>query len=305
VIALVAAPTNLGLRPPQPSSVPGCAKAPEALREAGLHSRLVEAGAVDAGVVLSGRYVDDADPAAGRVRNQDALVDHSRRLATRLEHLLAAGHSPLVLGGDCSLLVSAGLALRRRGGYGLVHIDGHTDFRHPGNNAVCLSLAGEDLAAAVGQHWPAVANLDGLSPYFSAPDVVHIGCRDDDEHLAETRQLLGAVIPARQVRKDGAEGTARTARAVVGQGHLAGYWLHLDVDVLDPEHLPAVDSPDPGGLGPKELTALLAALAPAAVGAQVTVFDPDLDPDGRYAKMLTDVLATGLGHLGTARTSPG
>lgn len=305
MIALVAAPTNLGLRPPQPSSVPGCAKAPEALREAGLHSRLVEAGAVDAGVVLSGRYVDDADPAAGRVRNQDALVDHSRRLATRLEHLLAAGHSPLVLGGDCSLLVSAGLALRRRGGYGLVHIDGHTDFRHPGNNAVCLSLAGEDLAAAVGQHWPAVANLDGLSPYFSAPDVVHIGCRDDDEHLAETRQVLGAVIPARQVREDGAEGTARTARAVVGRGHLAGYWLHLDVDVLDPEHLPAVDSPDPGGLGPKELTALLAALAPAAIGAQVTVFDPDLDPDGRYANMLTDVLATGLGHLGTARTSPG
>ena len=305
MIALVAAPTNLGLRPPQPSSVPGCAKAPEALREAGLQSRLVEAGAVDAGVVLPGRYVDDGDPAAGRVRNQDALVDHSRRLATRLEHLLAAGHSPLVLGGDCSLLVGTGLALRRRGGYGLVHIDGHTDFRHPGNSAVCLSLAGEDLAAAVGQHWPAVANLDGLSPYFSAPDVVHIGCRDNDEHLAETRQLLGAVIPARQVREDGVEGIARTARAVVGRGHLAGYWLHLDVDVLDPEHLPAVDSPDPGGLDPKELTALLAALAPAAVGAQVTVFDPDLDPDGRYAHLLSDVLATGLGHLGTARTSPG
>jgi arginase len=305
VIALVAAPTNLGLRPPQPSSVPGCAKAPEALREAGLHSRLVEAGAVDAGVVLSGRYVDDGDPSAGRVRNQDALVDHSRRLATRLEHLLAAGHSPLVLGGDCSLLVSAGLALRRRGGYGLVHIDGHTDFRHPGNSEVCLSLAGEDLAAAVGRHWPAVANLDGLSPYFSAPDVVQIGCRDNDEHLVETRRLLGAVIPARQIREDGAEGTARTARAVVGRGHLAGYWLHLDVDVLDPEHLPAVDSPDPGGLDPTELTALLAALAPAAVGAQVTVFDPDLDPDGRYAHMLTDVLAAGLGHLGTARTRPG
>jgi arginase len=55
VIALVAAPTNLGLRPPQPSSVPGCAKAPEALREAGLHARLVAAGAIDAGVVLPGR----------------------------------------------------------------------------------------------------------------------------------------------------------------------------------------------------------------------------------------------------------
>jgi arginase len=36
MIALACAPTNLGLRPPQPTSVPGCAKAREALREAGL-----------------------------------------------------------------------------------------------------------------------------------------------------------------------------------------------------------------------------------------------------------------------------
>ena len=62
-IAMLAAPTNLGLRPPQPSSVPGCAKAPEALREAGLHRRMLAAGAIDAGVVLAGRYVDDGDPA--------------------------------------------------------------------------------------------------------------------------------------------------------------------------------------------------------------------------------------------------
>jgi hypothetical protein len=55
-----------------------------------------------------------------------------------------------------------------------------------------------------------------------------------------------------------------SAGAGVGRGHLAGYWLHLDVDVLDPGHLPAVDSPEPGGLSPEELTALLAALAPAA-----------------------------------------
>ena len=46
MMALVSAPSNLGLRPPQPTSVPGCAKAPEALREAGLFQRLGEFGAV-------------------------------------------------------------------------------------------------------------------------------------------------------------------------------------------------------------------------------------------------------------------
>lgn len=122
-MALVSAPSNLGLRPPQPTSVPGCAKAPEALREAGLFQRLAEFGAVDAGVVLPGRYADDAAP--GRLRNQGLIVEHARRLAERIGALQQAGQIPLVIGGDCSLLVAAGLALRRAGRYGLAHLDGH------------------------------------------------------------------------------------------------------------------------------------------------------------------------------------
>lgn len=303
VIALLSAPTNLGLRPPEPNSVPGCAKAPEALREAGLHGRLAAAGAVEAGVVLPGRYVDDADPAAGRVRNQQTLVDHARRLAGRLGQLLDAGSAPLVLGGDCSLLIGAGLALSRRGRHGLVHLDGHTDFRHPGNSDVCASLAGEDLAAAVGRHWPAVADLEGHQPYFAPGDVVHAGCRENDEHLDETHQVLGGVLPAAQIHQGGVDAAARLIRDVADARHLDGYWLHLDVDVLDPQHLPAVDSPDPGGLDPDELVGLLAVLAPGAVGAQVTVFDPDLDPDGRYARLLTEIVATGFRELGTERRS--
>jgi arginase len=109
-----------------------------------------------------------------------------------------------VVGGDCSLLVAAGLALRRAGGYGLVHLDGHTDFRHPGNSAACASLAGEDLAAAVGRHWPAVADLDGLGPSFQPSDVVHAGCRDQDEHLTEVGGLLAMAVPASVIVGGGA-----------------------------------------------------------------------------------------------------
>ena len=65
--------------------------------------------------------------------------------------------------------------------------------------------------------------------------------------------------------------------------------------------MPAVDSPAPGGLDPAELIGLLAALAPRAAGAQITVFDPDLDPDGRHAALLADIADTGLGQLGSAR----
>lgn len=64
--------------------------------------------------------------------------------------------------------------------------------------------------------------------------------------------------------------------------------------------MPAVDSPDPGGLTVDALVALLRALAPGAIGASVTVFDPDLDPTGEYAALLADVVVDGFGELGTA-----
>ena len=296
VIAFLSAPSGLGLRPPVPGSVPGTSKAPEALREAGLAARLMENNARDAGVILPGRYVDDdATRPAGRVRNEKAMVDHARRLAERLDQILEAGDAPLVIGGDCSILLGVGLALAKRGGHsGLVHVDGHTDFRHPGNSDECASVAGEDLAAAVGMHWPAISNIDGKGPYFAASRAAHIGHRENDEAASEVRRTLGLAISASEAMTASPADIAARVHKTTG----ADYWLQIDVDVLDPSVMPAVDSPDPGGLGVDELVRLLEQLAPRAIGASVTVFDPDLDPDGDYAVLLSNIIVAGLSSLG-------
>jgi arginase len=291
VIAILSAPSNLGLRPPVPGSTPGTSKAPEALREAGLVAEVADAGARDAGVVLAGRYVDDdLTRPTGIVRNQEAMIDHARRLARRITALLDAGDTPLVLGGDCSVLLGIGLATSARGGIGLVHLDGHTDFRHPGNSDECASVAGEDLAAAVGLHWPAIADIDGAGPYFVPERTVHVGHRRDDGEAAEATRVLGLVVSAEEAQASAPGQLASDVRAVAG----TRYWLQVDVDILDPSVMPAVDSPDPGGLTAAELTALLQHLAPHAIGISITVFDPDLDPSGDHARTLTDILTTGL-----------
>lgn len=108
--------------------------------------------------------------------------------------------------------------------------------------------------------------------------------------------MLGAVVSAREARETAPAAVAARLLAVAG----AGYWLQLDVDILDPGVMPAVDSPDPGGLDTDELSALLQELAPHAVGASITVFDPDLDPDGRYARLLTELLVGPLAAVGSA-----
>ena len=58
--------------------------------------------------------------------------------------------------------------------------------------------------------------------------------------------------------------------------------------------MPAVDSPDPGGIDAGQLTELISALAPRATGMSITVFDPDLDPDGSYARLLVNIITKGL-----------
>jgi arginase len=297
VITIVSAPSNLGLRPPETGSVPGTSKAPEALREAGLFQLLTSGGAVDGGAVVPGRYVDDdATRPTGHVRNEVQLVEHARRLANRIASVIADGSAPLVLGGDCSLLIASGLALKSQGSAGLIHIDGHTDFRHPGNSDDCASVAGEDLAAVIGLHWPAIGDIDGCGPYFLSANTAHIGCRDSDQDADEARSLLGLVLPAREAIEIGMDAVAQAARFTAGS---FGYWLHVDVDVLDPSFMPAVDSPDSGGLNPDQLIELLRGLAPYAIGAQVTVFDPDHDPDGKYAALLTDIITMGMTSLGS------
>lgn len=109
--------------------------------------------------------------------------------------------------------------------------------------------------------------------------------------------MLGDVLPASEVIRAGGTAAALQTRSVPGLGD--GYWVQVDVDVLDPTHMPAVDSPDAGGLGPTQLVDLLVGLLPWAQGVSVTVFDPDLDPDGRHAATLTAVLVASLPLIGT------
>jgi hypothetical protein len=60
-------------------------------------------------------------------------------LADQIEAILDNGEFPVVLGGDCSLLLGTALALRRRGRYGVLYIDGDADFYRPEVNPVCVA----------------------------------------------------------------------------------------------------------------------------------------------------------------------
>lgn len=289
-LVVIDAPSNLGLRPPEEGSVPGCYKLAGALRDHRLLSRL---GAEDDGVVVPPRY--RARWNSMTVRNAEAIAGYSRSLAERVGAILDLGSFPIVLGGDCSILLGNALALRRRGRYGLVFIDGHLDFRHLGNSDAVGAAAGEDLALVTGRGVDELVNIDGLRPYVSERDVVALGARQGDEYTEEVRSLGIPVTLAPAIRDRAAE-VAAEALAHLEAAGVDGFWIHLDLDALDCELLPAVDSPEPNGLRFGDLSSLLRQLVASdlAAGIELTIFDPDLDPDGSQARAVTDVIVVAL-----------
>jgi arginase len=283
-LVLLDAPSNLGLRPPAEGAVPGVYKLAGALRDQRLLERL---GAREGGVVVPPRYHSQWEPGAG-VRNEEAIARYSRRLAERLERLLDDGAFPVVLGGDCSILLGHMLALRRRGRHGLIFIDGHSDFRHPGNAEFVGAAAGEDLALVTGRG-DSLANLDDLGPFVRDPDVVVVGVRNEGT-LDELQAAGMGVYTAEEVLSVGAARAAGIATGALPINDLDGFWIHCDVDVLDSTVMPAVDTPEPNGLDFPDLAALLAGLLAneRALGLELTIFDPDLDESGELARRLAD-----------------
>lgn len=290
-IALLDAPSNLGLAPPAPGKEPGARRMARCLRDLRLRERL---GATDAGQVIPPRYRSDREPTTG-IRNAREIADYSLALARAVGSQVDMDRFALVIGGDCSILLGSLLALHRRGRYGLVFVDGHEDLQTPAVSQTG-GAAGMDLALAVGVGPPLLAALGGDSPLVSPTDVAVLGTRDDPEWYvgADVRRARDAmqVLRLPDLRRTGmtiAGGTV--ARRLVRSG-VRGVWIHLDVDVLDDVVMPAVDSRQSGGLAYDELEALLRPIFDTGrvVGMEVTIYDPDLDPHGTAGRGLVDGL---------------
>lgn len=289
VIELVEMPCGLGLLPR------GVERAPAVLRQAGLRQRL-GARRMHRVPCPSAGGARDADTALLRSRE---LLTMATRLADAVGRVLDTGALPVVVGGDCSILLGSMLALRRRGHYGLLYVDGHADFWHPSQDDLG-EAASVDLALATGRGPSRVTDLEGLAPLVRDEDVAVLGYRSAvndsylDEHIRDTAITVQDLAA---VRRDGIEACTARALAAAARPDLDGFWLHLDVDVLDDALMPAVDYREPGGLSWAEAQHAVAAAAADGrlTGMQLTIYNPALDaPGAPLAGHIVDLLAGSL-----------
>lgn len=295
-ISVLGAPSGIGIRPYDDGEPRHLSRAPAVLRELGLVARL---GAYDMSDVIPPAYQDFTRPPA-HPRNERGIAAYSHYLADGVAGGLAGGHFIVVLGGDCSIVLGTLLGARRCfGRVGLAYFDAHADFASPEESRTG-SVASMCLALAVGRGDSALAQLGGATPLVRPEDVVLIGRRDANQPGYGHAALRASAIldmPEPALSASAATATISTALGRMGRAEVGGFWIHVDADVVDPREMAAVDSPEPGGPGFDDLVTAISPLVehPKALGMQVTLYDPLLDPDRSCGKRLVSFLESLLG----------
>jgi arginase len=272
----------------------GVARGPEALRAAGLIGALRATGVDvrDHGDLALGPTSPVRD-AASHVIAPAALAAMIRSVRVEVDASIHDGRFPLVIGGDCPILLGC-LGAPLLDAPGVLFVDGHEDAWPPRASSTG-ETADMELGFALG------LTIDGLPdelvaeiPRLEPRRVVAIGARDATELAEAGVESIGRLvdmIPAEAVDPRSASGIgAETMDRLALSGPT---WYHVDLDVLATASLGAVDYRQSGGFDWATLTALSAgALSSAAVaGWDVTIYNPDLDPDRADARRIVRYLA--------------
>jgi arginase len=241
---------------------------------------------------LSGfQFQEIRDPETG-IKDLDLWVELSNSLSRKLGTILSRQAFPLLLGGDCSMLVGIFSAFARRDTeVGLIFLDGHADFHSP-ETSPNGDPADMELAILTGRGPHKITQVAGKYPLLKEEDVVVFGIRAWDQISESNIRVYDrnrmAERGIKEVVEEGLESLTRRGLSL---------WLHFDVDALDPELMPVM-FPEPGGLTFEETREFLSLVwaTGLTVGMSIACYHPVLDIDNsageRLVTLIVDVLSS-------------
>jgi arginase len=271
----------------------GVERMPAALRAAGLvdHLNIDDAGDLPVTIDTSER-----DPITGIIGFHQ-VCQTSETIRLEMGKLLRRGERPLVVGGCCTLLIGVIAALRQEyEPVGLAFVDGHLDF-YDSESSPTGETADMELAILTGFGPSGLVDIAGVPPMIAPSDIIVMGFRDTEQAIADGAPNPAKLVP--EMKLFDVQAVRRLGGAKLGQEAAKQFevkpqrfWLHLDLDVLDQDVLPAVDYRMPNGLSWDEVAELVHPLIQSAglIGVDVTIFNPVLDADGYYAKQIVGFL---------------
>jgi arginase len=288
-ISLIGAPTDIG------AGARGASMGPEALRVAGLGAALEGHGLT---VFDRGNVSGPANPWLPPVngyRHLDEVVAWNHAVHAAVYNELAAGHLPMLLGGDHCLGIGSISAVARHcreAGKKLrvLWLDAHADF----NTSVLTpsgNIHGMPVACLCGHGPQALIEIGGTVPALSPKWLRQIGIRSVDTGEKRFVHQAGLeVFDMRYIDEMGMRHTMELALATLDENtHLH---VSFDVDFLDAEIAPGVGTTVPGGPTYREAQLCMEMIADTGRLASLDVMElnPALDIRNKTAELAVDLI---------------
>jgi arginase len=229
-----------------------------------------------------------------RERWLSAAREGCRTLADGVLASMREGATPLVIGGECTLVAGAlSGALTAEPELSLVYLDAHGDF---------------NTLATTPSHYISGMVLAHLCGRSVAP-LLFPGARkisDDRAALVGARALDSGEIKnleRSRVLRIAFDREHPEAPGLVAWTRRRSVWLHVDIDVVDPREFPAVAFAAVGGPSFAAVAAILRQVASVADvrGLSICGYDARADPGKVLAGPLSEMIAAAIGRV-PART---
>jgi len=274
-IAYVGVPTSLG------SYGPGQEKAPQAFRDVGFPEMLRKEGltVVDYGDLPVRRWrPDKKNPLA---QHWEAVMACVQETEAHLSEAVSQSHSPVVIGGNCTVELGVVAANLRKGeSLGLIYLDLHADMNTPASTTDgALDWMG--VAHLLGLDG-AIPQLAGCGPRYPllSPAQVHLVGFDPDSATEWERSVIRDRAIATSHLAEVAQCPVRCADSILSKWAMKFERLlvHFDVDVIDFNDLPLAENYSKNkGLSYSHTLEVLEALlkSPKFAGLTLTEINPD------------------------------
>ena len=274
---------------------PGTAMGPWKIREKAFVERLCRTLG-DFTIEDAGDVISEQDENLSRLERTACWCDS---LKARTREFSNRNIVPLVIGGDHTLAAGslAGVAsthhARGEGVPGVLWIDAHVDMNthetSPSGNPHGMSAA-----ALLGLEVDHLSEIVGRDGRIDSNRIAFLGARDIDPGEQKHIDELGLTVFSSEVmHRDGIEKTVKDALKTVSPNG-EPFMVSFDVDVIDPEFAPGVDTAVPGGLNPSQIieTMELVGRHGRVVAIDAVELNPETDVEERTSELMITSLVT-------------
>jgi len=235
----------------------------------------------------------------GQGSKDEKLSRLNRSISRFTQNWTGQNQAFLIIGGDhsCALGTWGGVinGLQRPDKFGLIWLDAHMD-AHTFATSPSGNIHGMPVSALLGKADKKLAAMYPGQGFIKPENFIMIGVRSyEPEEYQLLKQAAVDIVFADRI-KGLSQALIKAIDKLSGSCEVIG--ISLDLDFIDPEDAPGVETPVPGGIKAGELLKALALISrhPKLLGLEISEFNPENDAENKTVRLMKEIVEAFFGE---------